>query len=107
MKNHAGIKPDLPAQLLGSVYHEDLHGAQRMCYLLLRLLSGERLSVQEEAERLGMTRANIYRMLRELSDMHIPVVNQPWGTWTLLEFLSEDDEPPAPKPRRKRKVSDE
>jgi hypothetical protein len=88
------------AKIVGSMYHEELHGGQRLVYMLLVLMSGEPIDTQEFADRLGMSRQNVYRMLRELSEMRVPVTNYPAGRWTLLDLIPEDEEPIPPSNRK-------
>ena len=82
---------DIAKSIISNSHTDELRGGQRTAYVLLKLLSGTPLIVAELAAEMGQGRQNVYRILRDLSGMHVPVVNYPFGSWTLLQFVPEPD----------------
>jgi predicted DNA-binding transcriptional regulator YafY len=76
---------------MGAAWYRDLTPPQRLCTMLLFLMSGKPLHPTEYAERVGVSRVAVYGQLRSLSQMGVPVVRVKKGHWTLLQFFREPD----------------
>lgn len=80
-------RPSIEISVTSPEWYSDLTGSQRLVALYIYLKAGQILCPSEYAQKMGVSRLAIYRYLRKLSQMGVPVVRAGHARWTLMEYL--------------------